>query len=105
MLKPFFIRGSELSGDQGAVMWKYRVVVPLKIRDQFLIKLHSIYERISKIKASERVYFWWTSLDRDIEKVVKNCRVFIRQRLTLLKRQLYLVYKQGIFLKEFIYTF
>ncbi|KAF2889095.1 hypothetical protein ILUMI_17078, partial [Ignelater luminosus] len=41
----------------------------LKLRDSLLAELHSTHEGLSKMKANARAYFWWLSLDADIERV------------------------------------
>ena len=50
------------------------VVVPLKLRDKVLNKLHKGHCEIVRMKkASSRSYVWWPGLDDDISKVVKGC--------------------------------
>ncbi|XP_045461860.1 uncharacterized protein K02A2.6-like [Harmonia axyridis] len=77
-LKPFYGRKDELSLDKGVIMWGYRVV-PFTLRKQLLQELHANHEGIVKMKTRARSYFWWPSLDGDIEKVVKTCEICIKQ--------------------------
>lgn len=79
-LKPFYGRKDELSLNKGVIMWGYRVVVPFTLRKQLLQELHANHEGIVKMKTRARSYFWWPSLDGDIEKVVKTCEICIKQR-------------------------
>ncbi|KAF2895775.1 hypothetical protein ILUMI_10399 [Ignelater luminosus] len=45
-------------------MW---AVVPTKLRSLLLSQLHTTHEGIGKMKANAYSYFWWPSLDKDIE--------------------------------------
>lgn len=78
--KPYKFRQNELSIGYGIIMWSFRVVVPKSVRSQFLKELHSKQEGISKMKANAWSYFWWPSLNSEIEKWAKNCDICMLMR-------------------------
>lgn len=80
LLKPYFIRKNELSIEQGIIMWGYRIVIPFGLRGQLLEELHSNHEGITKMKANARSYFWWPSLDAEIEQKVNGCNICCQVR-------------------------
>lgn len=72
-LKPFFIRRTELSVEQGCVLWGIRVIVPPALRQKLLQDLHQGHPGMCRMKALARSYLWWPCLDKDIEKTVQQC--------------------------------
>ncbi|KAK0139329.1 hypothetical protein N1851_024035 [Merluccius polli] len=71
--QPYAVRKTELSVQDGCVLWGSRVVVPPLGRDALLQQLHHGHIGITRMKALARSYFWWPGLDADIEAVVKRC--------------------------------
>ena len=55
-LKPFFIRRTELSVEQGCVLWGRRVVIPPKYRSKILEDLHDQHPGMCRMKALARSY-------------------------------------------------
>lgn len=78
VIKPIAFRKDELSIENGVIMWGFRVIIPVKLRAQLLLELHNIHEGIVKMKTNANAYFWWSSLDKDIEYFVNNCSVCAR---------------------------
>lgn len=72
-LKPFFQRKTELSVEQGCVLWGMRVIVPPSLRQKLLYDLHQGHPGMCRMKALARSYMWWPCLDKDIEKTVQEC--------------------------------
>lgn len=72
-LRPFFIRRTELSEEQGCVLWGMRVIVPPAHRTKLLSDLHTGHPGICRMKALARSYVWWPHLDSDIEETVQSC--------------------------------
>ena len=48
-------------------------MIPLDLRKKILHELHSCHTGICKMKELARSYFWWPSLDKDIEVLVNSC--------------------------------
>jgi len=72
-LKPYYSRATEISIDNGILMWGYRVLIPEKYRKQLLDELHGTHQGMVKMKTLARQYLWWPNLDKEIERVVKDC--------------------------------
>ena len=70
--KPFSNR-SELSVEEGCVLWGIRVLVPKKLQGRVLDELHSNHLGMSRMKSLARSYVWWPGLDHDTEEVAKGC--------------------------------
>ena len=72
-LKPYYLRKNELSIDKNCVLWGSRVIVPQKLRMTVLRELHDTHPGIVKMKRLARSYFWWPTLDLEIESVSREC--------------------------------
>ena len=72
-LKSYFRRKEELAIESGLIMWGPRVVVPLEMQKGILTILHEGHPGISRMKGLARSYYWWPSLDVDIEAIVREC--------------------------------
>ena len=72
--RPFFNRRTELTVEEGCLLWGYRVVVPQRLREKLLQELHKDHPGVTKMKSVARGYIWWPGLDRDIENLAKSCQ-------------------------------
>ncbi len=72
-LQPYFNRRTEISVEDGCLLWGTRVIVPPKGRAQVLAVLHEAHPGISRTKSLARSYVWWPGLDQEIEEQVKQC--------------------------------
>jgi len=73
VFQPYAVRKTELSVQDGCVLWGSRAVVPPPGRNALIQQLHHGHIGITPMKALARSYFWWPKLDADIEAVVKRC--------------------------------
>lgn len=73
-LRPYFRIRDELSTAHGCVVWGFRTVVPPCFRDRLLLHLHSVHSGMGRMKGEARRYFWWPSLDKDIEDIARQCQ-------------------------------
>ena len=64
---------SELSIENGCLLWANRVIIPSNLRSLILSELHEGHLGMSRTKSLARSYVCWPSLDKDIEEVVKQC--------------------------------
>ena len=74
-LQAFKSRQLDLSVEKGCLMWGYRLVIPAALRAKILEELHSAHQGIVKMKSLARSFIWWPKIDRDIENVVKSCKL------------------------------
>ena len=59
---------------EGCLLWRYRVVIPGKLRHKLLLELHRHHPGVVRMKANAQSYMWWLGLDREIEQVAKGCQ-------------------------------
>lgn len=72
-LKPYLMRRAELSVQSECLLWGRRVVIPPTLRKSVLQQLHSGHSGIVRMKEIARSYFWWPSMDGQIEEIAKSC--------------------------------
>ena len=72
-LAPYLSRKTELSLQDGCILWGSRVIVPEAGRKAVLEELHSGHQGMSRMKSLARMYVWWPGMDTDIEKLVQGC--------------------------------
>ncbi|XP_031570808.1 uncharacterized protein K02A2.6-like [Actinia tenebrosa] len=72
-LQPYFSRKTELTVEQGCVLWGSRVVIPSTLRPTLLLDLHSEHTGTVRMKGLARQYFWWPKMNDEIEQIAKNC--------------------------------
>ena len=72
-VRPYFNRRTEISVEDGCLLWGSRVIVPQKGRAKAMMALHEAHPGVSRTKALARSYIWWPQLDGEIEQQVKNC--------------------------------
>ena len=58
-LKPYKVRKTELTTQDGCVIWGNRVVIPPMAREAMLVELHAGHPGISRMKALVRSFVWW----------------------------------------------
>ena len=72
-LLPYWSRNTELSLEDGCILWGNRVIVPNKLQKQVLEELHEGHPGMNRMKALARSFVWWPGLDEDIMDVVRMC--------------------------------
>ena len=80
--QPFERRKTELSTENGCILWGNRVVIPVKGRKSILSMLHEGHTGIVRMKSFARHYVWWPGMDQEIEQCVKSCNICQLQRKT-----------------------
>ncbi|CAI6357548.1 unnamed protein product [Macrosiphum euphorbiae] len=79
-LNSYNTRKTEITVEQDCLFWGYRVIIPTKFRMSILTELHSCHIGMSSMKSIARSYFWWPSIDKEIEDMVRNCNECISAR-------------------------
>ena len=65
-VKPYEHRRNELTTEA-------RVVVPEACRKDILKELHVSHPGMVKMKSLARIHIWWPGIDKDIERMVREC--------------------------------
>ena len=73
--EPFKQRQTELSIEDGCILWGSRVVLPPRAQNKMLIELHNGHPGIAKMKNLARRYVWWPKMDTALEQQVRQCVV------------------------------
>lgn len=76
----FFIRKTELTLEQGVLMWGHRVIIPEKFREILLKEMHISHMGMVRTKALARSYFWWPGMDKKIEGLIGSCETCRKNR-------------------------
>ncbi|XP_008184219.1 uncharacterized protein K02A2.6-like [Acyrthosiphon pisum] len=79
-LNSYNTRKIEITAEQDCLFWGYRVIIPTKFRKSILTELHSCHIGMSSMKSIARSYFWWPSIDKEIEDMARNCNECINAR-------------------------
>ena len=72
-LLPYYHQRTELSLQDGCVLWGTRVLIPAPGRADILQELHVTHPGMSRMKALARSYMYWPGIDKDIERLVSDC--------------------------------
>ena len=72
-LKPYWSKRTELSVQNGCILWGSRVIVPSPSRVPLLQELHGSHPGICHMKSLARMFMWWPGMDQDIEEMVRGC--------------------------------
>ncbi len=72
-LKPFWSRRTELSSQDGCILWGSRVVIPPPGQMQLIHKLHEGHPGMSRMKSLASGFLWWPGMDSSIEEKGRRC--------------------------------
>ena len=64
---------TQLSLNNGCILWGGRVIIPSSLRKTVLADLHQSHPGATKMKMLARSYVWWPRIDSEIELMVKAC--------------------------------
>ena len=73
LIKPYFSRQTELSVQDGCILWGNRVIIPKAGQFEVLQELHEAHPGATRMKQLARMFVWWPAMDQDIEEKVKSC--------------------------------
>ena len=71
--QPYQSKMSELSVEEGCILWGGRVVIPPKLRQKVLDDLHTSHVGVVRMKLLARSYIWWPHMDRHVEEKSASC--------------------------------
>ena len=81
-LKPFHTRKTEISIQDGCLLWGTRVIVPPQGRVKIMDELHDGHPGISRMKSIARGFVWWPKMDSDLADRVQKCKMCQQTRRT-----------------------
>ena len=73
--RPFWGVRSDLSLDDGMIVYGCRLVIPHQMRRQVLTQLHESHQGSVRTKERARLIVYWPGLDNDIDNVISSCRL------------------------------
>ena len=71
--QPYSQRSKELTVQSDCILWGSRVVIPEAGRGQVMAMLHDGHPGMTRMKAIARGVIWWSGIDAEIERKVKEC--------------------------------
>lgn len=74
-LKHFYNWREELFIEDNVLFWGCKTVIPQKVTRLLLDELHGSHLGIIEMKSIANSYFWWPSLDQDIEQLASSCKI------------------------------
>lgn len=78
--KPFFLKKTEFSVEDGCLFWGYRIVIPTALIPKMLNFLHSTHMGVVKMKSMARECCWWPQQGTHLEDVVRECEACLMTR-------------------------
>ena len=72
-LKIFQSKSTELTIENGILLWGIRVIVPKTLQGEVMQELHNSHPGVTRMKSIARSYVWWPKIDHQIETLVKSC--------------------------------
>ena len=75
VLYPYFCRRTEISVEDGCLLWGHRVIIPPVMHSELLAELHSLHPGVCRMKQLARSHVWWPGLDAAIEDLVLHCQL------------------------------
>ena len=71
----YYKKRSELSIEDGMLLWGLRVVIPAVLKDIILQVLHHEHPGMLRMKALSRIHVWFPNIDKEIENSAKMYRM------------------------------
>ena len=72
-LSAYFEKKEELSLFEGCLLWGSRVIIPQPCQEAVLAQLHEGHQGMVRTKSLARMYVWWPGINRDIDRLVRQC--------------------------------
>ena len=77
-IKPYFNYREELTVVDGLVLKGQRIVIPSKLRQSCLTRLHIAYMGINKTLCRARQYIFWPGLTKNITELISACHACMK---------------------------
>ena len=87
-LQKFYEHRGELSVHRGLLLRGSRIVIPARMQDEILDKLHHGHLGIAKCRERAKSTVWWPGISQQIKNTVANCQKCEERRPTQVKEPL-----------------
>ena len=94
-VRDYYRERALLSLNDGVVTYKLQIVMPSKMRDDALRRLHESHQGISKCRERAASAIWWPGISRDIKRFIDRCDTCRRNRPTQREQPLHPVELPG----------
>ena len=74
-IRPFFTVRDDLIVQEGLLLYRTRLVIPVELRRDILSKIHDGHQGIVKCRALAKCSVWWPGLSQQIQSMVENCNL------------------------------
>ena len=81
-VRDYYCERALLSLNDGVVTYKLQIMMPPKMRDDALLRLHESHQGISKCRERAASAIWWPGISRDIKRFIDRCDTCRRNRPT-----------------------
>lgn len=72
----------ELSERDGVIMRAEKIVLPESLRSKAIELAHEAHQGMVRTKQRLRQIYWWPSMDRNVEEIIKQCAICIHSDRT-----------------------
>jgi hypothetical protein len=79
-VKAFFPSRSDLTVQEGLLMFQSRLVIPTVLQKDILGRIHEGHQGIVKCRALARCSVWWPGVSKQIQEMVENCPTCEKER-------------------------
>ena len=79
-LQPYYIKRFSITIEGGFLLYDHRVIIPSTLRQACLQELHRNHFGVTKMKSLARSYFYWPSMDKEIEQLTNSCQLCLQAR-------------------------
>ena len=79
-IRPFFTTREDLTVQEGLLLYRTRLVIPVELRKNILSKIHDGQQGIVKCRALAKCSVWWPGLSQQIQSMVENCNLREREK-------------------------
>ncbi|XP_065217466.1 uncharacterized protein K02A2.6-like [Planococcus citri] len=69
----YFEKRDEIKLEDGILMWHDRMIIPEKLRNTVLTRLHETHLGSCSMRSLAKIVIWWPNCDREIEVFVSKC--------------------------------
>ncbi|XP_041369594.1 uncharacterized protein K02A2.6-like [Gigantopelta aegis] len=77
---PFYMARDDLTVQDGLLLYRTRLVIPVELRKDILTRIHDGHQGIVKCRALAKCSVWWAGLSQKIQSLIENCAICEKER-------------------------